>query len=395
MTRDPLHHSGRHGTAATRPGTLDPGRPDAEVASEPPPDLDTRLAGAVTRYLADFFAARRAETTVPDFTEEVVARLERFTLLGGKRIRPTFAWWGWRASGGAGAGAAAAAALRAASALELLQSCALIQDDVMDGSPTRRGHPALHIDCARAHRVGAWRGASQRYGESVAVLAGDLALTWAEDMLDDALHSTGARARVRAPWRAMRTEMIAGQFLDLHAQARADTTESTALRVARAKTAAYSVERPLHLGAALADADDALLTALRAYGSDVGTAYQLRDDLLGVYGEQAVTGKPLGEDIREGKPTLLLAVGLRRARERGGSTAARTLEAAVGEVDLTEADMRAVGTLLEELGARTAVEERMRALVDSGLVHLNDSHLAEPAREALADLARHAAARPR
>ncbi|PSK97749.1 geranylgeranyl diphosphate synthase type I [Murinocardiopsis flavida] len=381
--------------AAIRPGALDPARP---LAAVPPGDPgDPGLAESVARCLNDFFTARRgaADPTDPRFDGEVVARLERFTLLGGKRIRPTFAWWGWRAGGGPGSGPGAAAALRAVSALELIQSCALIQDDVMDGSPTRRGQPALHREYAEAHRSGSLRGSPRRYGESVAVLAGDLALAWADDMLDDALDGTDRRARVRAPWRAMRTEMIAGQFLDLHAQAQADVSEPTALRVARLKTAAYSVERPLEFGAALAGAGSGAVAALRSYGSDVGTAYQLRDDLLGVYGDPAATGKPIGDDIREGKPTLLLAIGLRRARERGDPAAADTLRGAVGDPGLTDADVRAVGALLDDLAARSAVEAHMRALLDSGLAHLAGAPFAATARDALTALAGHAVARLR
>ncbi|WP_082127212.1 polyprenyl synthetase family protein [Allosalinactinospora lopnorensis] len=377
--------------------------PDASGGASPAPSaalaahaqLDTRVAAGVAKCLSDYFAARRAAARGNDacFTEEIVEHLERFTLGGGKRMRPRFAWWGWRAAGGPESGKQATAALRAVSALELIQACALIQDDVMDGSTMRRGHPAMHVAFAGTHRVNGWAGDPERYGASVAVLAGDLALAWADDMLDEAVEDPGARSRVREPWRAMRTEMIAGQFLDIRAQARSDESEATALRVNRLKTAAYSVERPLHFGVALAGADGDLVRALRGYGSDVGTAFQLRDDLLDIYGDPSRTGKPVGDDLREGKRTLLLAIGLRRAREREDRGAARALRAAVGDSGLTEDDVRAIGALLDELGARAAVEERLHGLLERGLRHIAEAPIGGTARDALRALAHKATSR--
>jgi geranylgeranyl diphosphate synthase type I len=343
----------------------------------------------VHRCLADYLADRRraAEAADPVFAAEVVDRLERFTLDGGKRMRPMFAWWGWRAAGGPDRGDAAEAALRAASALELIQACALIHDDVMDGSALRRGRPAVHVAFADEHRDRGWHGAPDRYGHSLAVLAGDLALVWADDMLDAAGLGAAARARARAPWWAMRTEMMAGQFLDVRASAAADASECTALRVDRLKTAAYSVERPLHFGAALAGGDDRLVRALRGYGADVGTAFQLRDDLLGVFGDPAVTGKPVGDDLREGKRTLLLAVGVRRAREQGDAAAGELLRSAVGDPGLSGGGAEAVRSALDRLGARAEVEERLHGLLRQGLRRIDAAPMPAEARAALRDLA--------
>ncbi|GAA3760220.1 polyprenyl synthetase family protein [Salinactinospora qingdaonensis] len=380
--------------SATRRNDFDVASPAPSASLTSSAELDGHVPGAVTHVLSDYFAARRSAASEidPHFSEEVVARLEHFTLGGGKRMRPVFAWWGWRAAGGSGSGQAATTALRAASALELIQACALIQDDVMDGSVLRRGQPAIHVAFAEAHRRNGWAGSPERYGESLAILAGDLALIWADDMLAEVVDDPATRARVRAPWRAMRTEMIAGQFLDLRAQARRDASERTALRVDAVKTAAYSVERPLHFGAALAGADEELVAALRGYGAEVGTAFQLRDDLLGIYGDPARTGKPIGDDLREGKRTLLLAIGLRRAEERD-SSAAEALRAAVGDAELTDDDVRVVGKLLDELGAREAVERQVRELLDSGLQRIGKAPIKATAREALRTLALEATSR--
>ncbi|GAA2005123.1 polyprenyl synthetase family protein [Nocardiopsis rhodophaea] len=344
------------------------------------------LRAAVTQHLKEFLGRRslaivRLDT---DFADEVFDRLAWFVLEGGKRVRPVFAWWGWRAAGGADDGPEATAALRAASALELVQAFALFQDDVMDRSAVRRGRPAAHVEFANDHRSEGWFGDPDRYGESAALLAADLALVWAEDMFTEALrHMPDARERARGPWRAMHTEMVVGQFLDLRSQARSDEAESTPLRVNRLKTAAYSAERPLHLGAALADADEEVILALRRYGEAIGSAYQLRDDLLDLYGEPAQTGKAVGADLREGKRTLLLAVGLRRARERGDRKAVEVLDSAIGDPGLTDADVRTVADLLVALGAREAVEQRLGALLDEGTRSLADAPIAPVACEEL------------
>lgn len=359
-------------------------------------DNGLEMKQAVARHLTAFLDRRRRAAIRIDaeFTAEVVERLESFVLDGGKRIRPTFAWWGWRAAGGCEHGAAATTALQAASALELIQACALIQDDVMDGSDVRRGRPAIHVAFADAHRDGGWPGDPHQYGRSAAVLAGDLALVWADDMLADALKKDPAAwTRAHEPWHAMRTEMIAGQFLDVRAQARADEAESTALRVNRLKTAAYSVERPLHFGAALADEDGRLVGTLREYGAAVGSAFQLRDDLLDLYGDPAQTGKPLGGDLREGKRTLLLAVGLREARQRGDPEALETLTAATGSPGLTERDVREIADLLHDLGAKDAVLNRLHEHLDDAVYRISEAPIDASARAALHRLAHGAAVR--
>ncbi|MCW2632765.1 MAG: Geranyltranstransferase, partial [Pseudonocardia sp.] len=290
-------------------------------------------------------------------------------------------------AGGDPAGELAPAVLRAASALELIQAGALIHDDLMDASTTRRGHPTVHVDFACRHAAAGWLGDASRFGAAAAVLLGDVALVWADDMLRAAGLPAVAAQRVTPVWEAMRTEVLGGQFLDVLGQASGDVSPDSALRVSRYKTAAYTVERPLHLGAAVAGADDALVAAYRRFGADLGIAFQLRDDLLGMFGDPDVTGKPAGDDLREGKRTLLVALALREADRRGAAAASETITGALGADDLDERRIGEVRAAFQELGAVTAVEQRIEALTASALEALATAPAAEPAATRLAELA--------
>lgn len=349
---------------------------------------DSDLVGHVERELADYLQQRRAEASAisPVFGEATDA-LTRFVLQGGKRLRPTFAWWGWRGAGGEATGPTADAVLRAISALELVQASALVHDDLMDASATRRGKPTVHVEFAARHADAGWSGRPARFGAATAILLGDLALTWADDLFHSSGLPSAAVARALEPWRGMRTEVLGGQFLDVHTQATGDESVAAALRIDRYKTAAYTVERPLHLGAALAGADPDLVAAYRRFGADIGVAFQLRDDLLGVYGDPAVTGKPAGDDLREGKRTVLVALALQRATERGADAQRDEIVSALGDPELDEPRLGRVRGLLNELGAVQAVEQRIAALTGSALDALSVAQVAEPAAAALADLA--------
>jgi geranylgeranyl diphosphate synthase type I len=196
-----------------------------------------------------------------------------------------------------------------------------------------------------------------------------------------------AAARAATPWEAMRTEVLGGQYLDVFVQSTGDSSARAALQIDRYKTAAYTVERPLHLGAAIAGAGPELVSCYRRFGADIGVAFQLRDDLLGVFGDPAVTGKPAGDDLREGKRTLLLALAVERAAERGTPAAIAVIEQAVGDLDLTDRALDRVRDLLDELGAVQAVEQRIAALTGSALDALGSASVGEPAAGRLADLA--------
>jgi geranylgeranyl diphosphate synthase type I len=370
----------------TRPGSIDTAAQPVADGAVPP--TDAGLIEAIEASLAAFLTARAADTRAidPAFAEAAES-LTAFVLGGGKRIRPTFAWWGWRGAGGAVDAPGSTAVLHAISALELVQACALIHDDLMDASATRRGRPTVHVEFARRHAAAGWRGRPARFGAAAAILLGDLAMVWADDMLRAAGLPHEALLRVAAPWAAMRTEVLGGQYLDVLHQSTGDTSARAALQIDRFKTAAYTVERPLHLGAAIADAGPELLAAYRRFGADIGVAFQLRDDLLGVFGDPAVTGKPAGDDLREGKRTLLLAIAVERAEAQGRTAARDTVTAAVGDPDLDADGLDRVRGLLLELGAVQSVEQRIAALTGSALDALSTAEVGEPAATQLAGLA--------
>ena len=249
---------------------------------------------------------------------------------GGKRLRPAFCYWGFRGAGGADVDGIVVAA----SALELFQACALIHDDVMDGSDTRRGLPAVHRRFASLHRGESWVGDTEAFGMGAAVLLGDLCLAWSDEMLSTSPLPAERLIEGHAVYDEMRTELMGGQYLDLLEQARGGGSVERALRVARYKSAKYTIEKPLHLGAVLAGADPELLGDYSAFGLPLGEAFQLRDDVLGVFGDPAVTGKPAGDDLREGKRTVLVA----RAMAAGDDVQRATLRTRLGVRDLSDDD---------------------------------------------------------
>ncbi|WP_425388765.1 polyprenyl synthetase family protein [Corynebacterium oculi] len=326
---------------------------------------------------------------------EAAESLRDFVLGGGKRIRPLYGWAGFLGAHNpveTGSGAEdPQAVLQAISALELIQACALIHDDIIDASDTRRGAPTVHRRMERHHRASAWRGESAHFGRSVATLVGDLALSWADDMLHDAGLSEAAMTRAREPWRAMRTEVIGGQLLDITVEATASEDIALAEAVNRFKTAAYTIERPLHLGAAIGGASPEVIRAFRRYGHDVGIAFQLRDDVLGVFGDPEVTGKPAGDDLREGKRTVLLALAL-AATDRQDPAAAEELRRGVGS-PLDERQLARLTEIIAASGAQDEVERRIASLVASGVAHLEVEEISPEVRTALNGLAIRSTAR--
>ncbi len=377
---------------ATRGARTRPRRGPAKVRQP----LDDDLRAEVHRELAAFLQTKRDEAAQIDAQfVAAVDTLSDFVLGPGKRLRPTFAWWGWRGAGGSPIDPQARAVLRAVSSLELIHACALIHDDLMDDSTTRRGAPTVHTAFAKRHRTAGWLGAPERFGAATAILLGDISLAWADDMLRGSGLWPDQLARAHTVWQAMRTEVLAGQYLDMLTQAGRDETPETALRIDRYKTAAYTVERPLHLGAVIAGASAAVVQAYRRFGADIGIAFQLRDDLLGMFGDPQVTGKPAGDDLREGKRTLLLAYGLRAADEKRQTGVADLLRAAIGDPNVGEHTVTQVRELLIELGAVAEVEQRITTLTNSALGCLCAADLTEPAGTRLADLAAQATCRVR
>ncbi|HEY0240838.1 MAG TPA: polyprenyl synthetase family protein [Friedmanniella sp.] len=267
---------------------------------------------------------------------------------GGKRIRPTMAYWGWVAAGGRRDEQGAEAVVRAGAALELLHIFALIHDDVMDESDSRRGQPSVHTLAAQLHLHAGARGDARHFGESIAVLVGDLAHAEADHLV------TELPRPMRQIWRLLVIELVHGQSRDLTGSAAGRRDLDHARRVARMKSGRYTVQRPLELGAAAAGASVEVHGALLDYGEEVGEAFALRDDLLGVWGDPRTTGKPAGDDLISGKPTVILAL----ADERLHGSARRVLRR-VGTPALSPADVTLLQSALAEQGVVEAVEARI------------------------------------
>ncbi|MFC4907804.1 polyprenyl synthetase family protein [Actinomadura gamaensis] len=306
-------------------------------------------------------------------------------LSGGKRLRPAFCYWGWRAAGGEDVPEIATAA----ASLELLQASALVHDDVMDASDTRRGQPSVHRRFEALHAEHAWRGDAATFGEGAAILLGDLLLAWSGEMFETSGLPEDRRARGRRVYDLMRTEVMCGQYLDMLESTRAGGTVESALRVVDFKSAKYTIERPLHLGAALAGGSDELTASLTGYGRPLGMAFQLRDDVLGVFGDPSETGKPAGDDLREGKRTVLIALTLERATPEQASTVDRLL----GDPDLSELGVTDLREIIAETGGLAACETMIDRFATEARTALAAAPVTGEAREALTDLATAATAR--
>lgn len=359
-------------TQANGPLTADPpptpwpsrpaGSPEAGV-------VDADVPHAVGLELQALLGRRLAECAALDagFTHDVAERVAAFTQRGGRRFRARLVWWSMRACGG-GSASQTRGALQAAAALELIQTCALVHDDLMDQSPTRRGGPALHADVARQYAGTVPCDVADRLGAGAALLAGDIALAWADDamagvVLECGLPSGTAR-RLHEVWRGLRTEMAAGQYLDVYGQAASVRTVARALRAARLKSALYTVERPVEIGAVLAGADAATTGLLRRAGRHAGLAFQLRDDLDDVFADPRVTGKPAGGDVIQGKATCLLAVTRALATASGDRATLALLESATAQPALPDPLLAEVRTAIAATGARDLLEKMIDRFAD-------------------------------
>jgi geranylgeranyl diphosphate synthase, type I len=316
----------------------------------------------------------------------VTDALTRFALAGGKRLRPAFVYWGYRGAGGAADGPEAEATVKAACSVELLHVCALIHDDIMDGSEVRRGRPAMHVGFAGLHRGLGWRGNPAAFGEGAAMLMGDLAFTWADVALAEAGLPDDRLAAALRVFNRLRSELMGGQYLDLVEARRGAPDEAAVRRVLTYKSGKYTIERPLHLGLALAAGPPALAAGYSAYGLPLGEAFQLRDDILGVFGSPEVTGKPAGDDLREGKETYLVM----QARRLAGRAGRALLEGALGNAKLSEDEVAELRQLITGCGAVDATEARIGELLAEAKAALAAvDGIDEAARGALAALADH------
>ncbi|MFI8825722.1 polyprenyl synthetase family protein [Streptomyces sp. NPDC053431] len=353
-----------------------------------PFDVDQNVPAAVGERLGRMLERRleEAEATDPVFAADVAGRVARFALDGGRRLRSSFLWWAMRGCGGGAR--EAPGALGVAAALELIQTCALIHDDVMDGSTRRRGRPALHVDIDRQYETAGRTSPCGTFGGAAAVLAGDLALAWADDAFAESVRGAPAERRAADVWRVMRTEMVAGQYLDLHGQATHATSTTRALRTAVLKTALYTVGHPLTLGAVLAGAPERTLRRLRAAGRAAGLAFQLHDDVQGAFGDPEATGKPVGEDIREGKASYLMAVARDLCVRDRNHAGLRLLDEVVGVPGARAEDVDRVLDLLDTCGARESVSRCVEELCARGVAAVAGAGLSREAAHRLGDLLR-------
>ncbi|WP_347271927.1 polyprenyl synthetase family protein [Microbacterium sp. H1-D42] len=313
------------------------------------------------------------------------------TLEGGKRLRARFCHAGWLAASDSPAGDPL---WGLAAALEVFQSAALVHDDLIDNSDTRRGRPASHRALEAAHRRAGWHGDAAAFGRSSAVLLGDLLVAWSDDLLEESLGAHPHAAATRAEYARMRRDVTVGQMLDITEESAWSVSPPAvllerALRVASLKSARYSVEEPIVLGATLGGADDRALSELRAFGHPVGMAFQLRDDVLGVFGDSALTGKPAGDDLREGKRTALIAV----ARERLSTEERRRLDAGIGDQDLSPDEVETLQHMIRSSGALAHVETMIDGYTAEAERALKTADLDRQAEAALGELAAAAIAR--
>ena len=310
----------------------------------------------------------------PDLAQPI-DEIARLVLAGGKRLRPAFCHWGFV---GAGGNPDDQRVIDAGAAFELMHAFALFHDDVMDGSATRRGEPTTHVVMSQLHEKHSWVGESRRFGEGAAILVGDLAFVYADQLL------LGAPQPVWSIWNELRVELNFGQYLDMLGSANSERRLVKAERICRYKSGKYTIERPLHLGAVLAAPDKAeqLLPALSAYGLPLGDAFQMRDDVMGAFGETSVTGKPVGDDLREGKPTPLMAMATARA-----NAAQLGVLQLVGNTVLNDVQVADVQMVIRETGALDQLEQLITSLTDDAIEAIGRAPLSQEARNELIELA--------
>lgn len=332
------------------------------------------IAGRVDERLRTFLAAERLRWTT--FDPDLAApfdELERMVVGGGKRLRPVFTYWGFV---GAGGPPSDTRVVDAGAAFELLHAFALFHDDIMDGSITRRGATTTHETMQAEHRSRGWSGDARRFGDGAAILIGDLSFVYADVLLS----SLGPRGWQM--WNELRIELNIGQYLDMLGSAQNERRADKAARICRYKSGKYTIERPLHLGALLADESTALLPHYSNYGLPLGDAFQLRDDVLGAFGDSAITGKPVGDDLREAKPTPLMALALTRA-----NSPQRAVLSLVGTRVLSDTDVADVQHAIEECGALSEMESTIERLTTEAIDAISVAPIDAAVKKHLVELA--------
>ena len=342
------------------------------------------LRDRVESQLQDFLSTQSEYfTAIAPELNPVSKSLSAFVINGGKRFRPLFA-----AVGAMGAGSELSdSEMRAFASLELLQACALVHDDLMDASDTRRGEPAIHKLFETMHVAEKYQGKTTQFGLSASVLIGDLALIWSDLMLNSSGIKNESLLAALSVHDEMRVELIAGQYLDVFEQARGTQSVAQALNIARYKSAKYTIERPLHLGAAIAIPDAAnraqIVSIYSEFGLPLGEAFQLRDDLLGVFGDPKITGKPAGDDLREGKRTVLMAM----THDRISGAAEAEFLTEFGNHDISASAIARLQEIIIETGAAMHVEDLIEELTSTALEAINRDEIDSQARNLLTEMA--------
>lgn len=360
-----------------------------------------RLVDLVSARLAAFIEDRASILAALGPDMQPFVDYSRAFLSGGKRFRALFTYWGYKAIADVSPLADDPldvatdddldVIVGVAAALEMFHAAALVHDDIIDNSETRRGAPAAHARFRDLHRHSGYLGVADRFGRSAGILFGDLLLGWSDELLDEALAALPDRASARMAryeFNLMRTEVTAGQYLDVLEEQAWNTVSEHELRmraerVALYKSAKYSIEAPLLIGAAVAGATARDRNTLTSYGRPLGMAFQLRDDLLGVYGDPAVTGKPAGDDLIEGKRTVLIAM----ARERLTPSARTVLDELLGDRNLSAEQVAMLQQTIVDSGAVTELEQLIADHVNESLSALTNGELSRSATAELTRLA--------
>jgi geranylgeranyl diphosphate synthase type I len=333
------------------------------------------VASRVDKRLESLLAAERERWAKVDADlVPPIDEIARLVLAGGKRLRPAFCFWGFV---GAGGDPTDELVIDAGAALELLHAFALFHDDVMDGSLTRRGEPTTNAKFEASHGADKLAGESRRFGDGVAILVGDLAYVYSDQLMRN------ASPQAWTIWNELRIELNFGQYLDMLGSAMNERRREKAERICRYKSGKYTIERPLHLGALLAaPTRDDLIPVLSTYGLPLGDAFQMRDDVLGAFGDTAITGKPVGDDLREGKPTPLMAI----ATARANAAQLKELQL-VGNQDLTPEQIVRVQEVIRETGALDELETVITRLTDEAIAAVQHVPFTQAVRDELITLA--------
>ena len=322
-------------------------------------ELLSQARNAINASLQSFLARETKNlNSIGNELAWVSQSMERYVLSSGKRLRPLFAYVGYLGT----ANKIDEKLTTACASLELIHVCALMHDDLMDASDTRRGLPSLHREFENLHRLNSMNGRADQFGASAAILLGDLALVWSAKMFHESGLEINQIFSALPIYDELRVELMAGQYLDVYEQTMHTSSLERSLKIARYKSGKYTIERPLHFGAALSGSTN-LFDQYSKYGLPLGEAFQLRDDVLGVFGESELTGKPTGDDILEGKRTALIA----KTYELATPSQAMTISSVLGNKKATQNEIEKTKEIIQATGALDYIENLITDLTNRAI----------------------------